>query len=83
MKRLTLILILAVLISLAVVTPVLAKGGGEPYKKPCQMYWKWNPYMLGFSMRNEHADGAGNPYGPMVWGIYQACHATPPKAWTK
>ena len=79
MKKFTLIVVLAVLISLAVVTPVLAKGGG-PYKKPCQMYSKWHPYMLGFGMRNENADGAGNPYGPLVWGIYQACYATPPKA---
>ncbi len=82
MKKFTLILILVVLISLAVVTPVLA-GGGSSYKRPCHMYQSWHPYMLGFWMRNDHADGAGNPYGPLVWGIYQACYATPPKAWWK
>ena len=82
MKKLTLIVILAVLISLAAVTPVLA-GGGKGSDRPCHMYADWHPYMLGFWKRNHHADGAGNPYGPTVWGIYQACNATPPKAYWK
>lgn len=82
MKKLTLIVILAVLISLTVVTPVLA-GEGPGTKRPCHMYTDWHPYMLGFWKRNEHAAGAGNPYGPLVWGIYQACYATPPKAYWK
>ncbi len=79
MKRITLIVLLVILISLMAVTPALA-GGGDPYKQPC--YMDWHPRMYGFSVRNENASGAGNPYGPW-WGIYQACSQNTPKAWWK
>ena len=80
MKKMTLILILVALISLTVATPVLA-GTQTTYKKPC--YMEWHPRMYGFFVRNYHADGAGNPYGPYVWGIHQACTVNTPKAWWK
>lgn len=79
MKKITLIILLAVLISLVVITPAAA-GGDDPYKQPC--YKDWHPRMYGFWVRNYHAAGAGNPYGPN-WGIYQACSEITPKAWWK
>ena len=80
MKRMTLITILVILISLMVVTPVFA-GGGGPYKQPC--YMDWHPRLYGFWVRNDNAAGAGNPYGPYVLGNYQACREDTPKAWWK
>ena len=82
MKKTVLIILLVVLISLAVATPVLAGGGDNP-SKACVNIWGSGRFLMwGFYIRNQHAAGNGNPYGP-GWGYHQACYETPPKAWWK
>jgi len=78
MKKITLILILAILISLVVVTPGLAKVGGDNPGNACENITGSGLFrMRGFHIRNYHAQGSGIPYGPVV-GFYKLCIDTGP-----
>lgn len=68
MKRLTLIIIVAILLSLAVVTPVMAGGGGE-HGQACQnitgsgWFWGWRQ---GYYQYLKFGEMKGHFYGPVV-----------------
>ena len=75
MKRFTLILVLVILISLAIVTPVFA-GGGGPNGKACEnVYisgWFWG-HRQWWAQIDKFGEAKGRFYGPVVARL-TICH---------
>lgn len=74
MKKRIILIVIVLIITFTTVSTAFAEGNG-----PCDAKGFTYPgWFLGFWMRNAHADGKGNPYGP-YWGHYQSCIQEPPK----